>query len=176
MHDLQLMVVDGYRFRDCELDLSTLDAWSLALDQRTFGRQQLVVVTARLDGGVLGLAHCGLTDPPELALVWCLETLDDGAAAAIAYSDEPVAPDPPPGLEERFVTARVAAGEHGVHLVDWMLCDDGQIRSMRLTLEGCDEWWDLPPGLGLGDWSPPDRSTARPHRRRGGPSDRPPRC
>ncbi len=145
MADLQLTIVEAYKFKGSDIDLSTVDAWDFALDQRAFGPRQLLVVTAGPDGQVLGLAHCEQTEPPEMALVCCLETLDDGAAAAVAYSDEPVGSEPPPGLAERFATARAAAKDHGVHLVDWMLCDDTELRSMRFTLdEADDEWWDLP--------------------------------
>lgn len=143
MSDLKLTVVEGYKFTDPVLDLSGMDAWGIALDQRYFGPRQFLVVTSRADGDVLSLAHCDRTDPPEIALMYCLDTLDDGAAAAVAYSDEPVGSDCPPGLEERFATARAVANEYGVHLVDWMLCDDTQILSMRLSLGVVDDWWDL---------------------------------
>lgn len=149
MADLKLTIVDGYRFTGSDLDLSTIDAWAIALDQRAFGPRQFLVVTAHADGRVLSLAHCERTDPPEWALRCCLDTLDDGAAAAVAYSDEPVANDPSPDLVERLAAARAAALEHGVHLVDWMLCDDSQFLSMRLAVEEVDEWWDLSPDEGF---------------------------
>jgi hypothetical protein len=135
--------VEGCHVHDSPLDLSTVDAWSIALDQRAFGPRQVLVVTASADGRILGLAHCERTDPPEIALRCCLATLDDGAAAAVAYSDEPVMPDPSPDLPARFATARAAAREHGVHLVDWLLCDDTEVRSMRLSIEEVEEWWDI---------------------------------
>ena len=144
MHDLHLTIVDAFRFNGVDFDLSRLDnAWSFALDQRAFGPRRLIVVTAGQDGQVLGLAYCEGTEPPEAGLICCLDTLDDGAAAAIAYSDEPVAADPPADLEERFAAARAVAGEVGVHLVDWMMCDDTEFRSMRFTLEEFDDWWDV---------------------------------
>ena len=149
MADLSITIVEGYRSTGDDLDLSGTDFWGFALDQRAFGPRQLVVVTARPDGAVVGLAHCGRTEQPELALKCCLATLDDGAAAAVAYSDEPVSTEPPIGLRDRLATARAAAREFGVHLVDWIMCDDIQMRSMRLTLEDCDHWWEL------GDAGPP---------------------
>jgi hypothetical protein len=144
MDDLHLTIVDAYHYAGADLDLSTDDAWSFALDQRAFGPRRFLLVTALQDGRVVGIAHCERTEPPEVALKCCLATLDDGAAAAVAYSDEPVALDPPPDLTERLDAARVVAAEEGVHLVDWIMCDDTQMRSMRLTLEEPAEWWDLP--------------------------------
>lgn len=145
MNDLQLTVVEGFRCTRPDFDLATVDAWSIALDQRAFGPRRLLVVTATADGRMLGLAHCEQTDPPEMALRCCLRTLDDGAAAAVAYSDERVdAAPPPPGWATRFATARRAAAECGVHLVDWLQCDDILCRSMRFALEEVDEWWDVP--------------------------------
>jgi hypothetical protein len=144
MSDQSTTIVEGYHYTGDDLDLSGPDFWSFALDQRAFGPRQLLVVTARCDGAVLGLAHCELTEPPELALKCCLDTLDDGAAVAVAYSDEPVSADPPIGLRYRLVAARVAARELGVHLVDWVMCDDMQMRSLHITLEGRNHWWDAP--------------------------------
>lgn len=142
--DLRLTFVVGYHCSGDKFDLSGDDALRFALDQRAFGPRRLLVLTAREDGQVIGLAHCERIDPPEVGLKCCLAALDDGAAAAIAYSDEPVGLDDPPDLEERFAAARDAAAESGVHLVDWIVCDDIHLRSMRCTLEDPDEWWDLP--------------------------------
>jgi hypothetical protein len=143
------IVVDGYRCTGDDLDLSSDDAWGLALDQRAFGPRRLLVVTAREDGRVLGLAHCQRTDPPELALTCCLDLLDDGTAtAAIAYSDEPVAPEPPPDIRQRLEVARMAAAEYGVHLIDWVMCDDINFRSARFTLDEPEHRWARP---GAGD-------------------------
>ena len=109
MSDLSTTIVEGYHYTGDDLDLSGTDFWGFALDQRAFGPRQLVVVTARRDGAVVGLAHCEQTELPELALKCCLAALDDGAAAAVAYSDEPVSADPPIGLRDRLDRARVAA-------------------------------------------------------------------
>lgn len=158
------MVVDGFRVKGTAFDLAKHDAWQFAFEQRVFGPEQLLVVTARPDGQVISLAHCDLTEPPEMALKCCLATLDDGAAAAVAYSDEPVGFDLPPGLAERFAIARATARQFGVHLVDWMLCDDTEIRSMRFTLEAVEEidaWWEVPAG------EAPDRGSQNPDRRPG---------
>lgn len=126
--------------------------WSFALDQRCFGPRQLVVVTARTDGGLLGLAHCQQSGSHEVDLKCCLGALDDGAAAVVAYSDEPVCLEPTPDLRQRFDTARRTANKFGVHLVDWIMCDDINFRSMKISLEDpqedsgrdADDWWDVP--------------------------------
>lgn len=149
MHDPDLLIVEGYRIYDSGVDLSSTDAFRIALEQRAFGPRQLLVVTARFDGQANGLAHCDQTEPPEAALECCLDILDDvnagdGATAAVAYSDERVGSNAPPGLAARFAAARNAAAECGVHLVDWMMCDDTEPRSMRFTIEAIDEWWDVP--------------------------------
>jgi hypothetical protein len=49
----------------------------------------------------------------------------------------------PRDLEKRFATGRAAAAEFGVHLVDWIMCDDIHLRGMRITLEDPDDWWGL---------------------------------
>ena len=105
MSDLSTTIVEGYRYTGDDLDLSGPDFWGFAVDQRAFGPRRLVVVTARSDGAVLGLAHCERTEPPELALKCCLAALGDGDIA-VAYSDEPVSADPPIGLRDRLDTAR----------------------------------------------------------------------
>ena len=177
MSDLSSTIVEGYQYTGDDLDLSGADFLGFALDQRAFGPRKLVVVTARCDGAVIGLAHCEQTALPELALKCCLATLDDGAAAAVAYSDEPVSADPPIDLRDRLYTARVAAREFGVHLVDWIMCDDTQMRSMRITLEDCNPWWDVP-DAGPPSTTPPhqsdsrDRSPNRPSRSRREPDGR----
>ena len=168
MSDLSITIVEGYRYTGEDLNLSGTDFWGIALDQRAFGPRQLLVVTARRDGVVLGLAHCERTELPELALKCCLATLDDGGAAAVAYSDEPVSADPPIGLRDRLDTARVAAREFGVHLLDWIMCDDIQMRSMRLALQECNHWWDAP-DAGPPSATPPHQADSRnrsPHRPR----------
>lgn len=82
-------------------------------------------------------------------MICCLAALDDDARAAVASSDEIVTWGPPPlELEERWWTARGVALERGVHLVDWIVCDDLLVRSIKLGLDhhGGDhdesDWWD----------------------------------
>jgi hypothetical protein len=177
MSDLTTIIVEGCHYSGRDLDLSGTDFWRFALDQRFFGPRQLVVVTARGDGAVLGLAHCERTKWPELALKCCLAALDDGADAAVAYSDEPVSPEPPIGLRDRLDTARVAAQQFGVHLVDWIMCDDDQMRSMSITLDESDHWSDTPEA-GPRSATPPhqadprNRSPHRPRRPRRQPGSR----
>lgn len=144
--DTSLITVEALRYTGKEIDLRTDESWSFALDQRAFGPRRLLVVTADRHGRVFGLSHCERTDPPEFALECCLDCLDDGAAAAVAYSDEPVASGPPPpDLADRFLTARGVARRYGVHLVDWIVCDDTLLRSMRFAVgNDDDEWWDVP--------------------------------
>ena len=121
------------------------DAWSFALDQRAFGPRRLVVAFANRKGRFRGLAHTERTDPPDLALEACLHRLGRAAAAAVAYSDEPVTDGPPPDdLAERFRVASNLCATFEVHLVDWIACDDQRYRSSRLTLVPDREWWDVP--------------------------------
>lgn len=144
---VRLTIVEGCRYTGDDLDMSTDDAWGIALDQRHFGPRQLVVVTARAGGVPLGIAHCERTEPPELGLTCCLAALDDGADAVVAYSDEPCSLEEPPGLAERFATARAVAAGFGVHLVDWIMCDDIYLRSIKGTLlpdDWAGDWWDVP--------------------------------
>jgi hypothetical protein len=60
--------VEGCHYTGDGLDLSGTDFWGFALDQRAFGPRHPVVVAARRDGAVIGLAHCERTELPELAL------------------------------------------------------------------------------------------------------------
>ena len=121
------------------------DAWSFALDQRAFGPRKLLVAFANRNGRFRGLAYTDRTDPPELALRGCIQHLGRGAAAAVAYCDEPVVDGPPPDdLAERFARASATAAELGVHLVDWIACDDQLFRSTRLALHPEREWWAIP--------------------------------
>jgi hypothetical protein len=160
----QLVLVEALRYVGDRYDLSDFaTALEIALDQRRFGPRRLLVVTCDLSGGMVGLAHCNPTEPPELAVGCCLDTLDDGAPAALAYRDEIVSEGRPgPDLEERFWAARAVALQHGVHLVDWIICDDLMYRSIKLGLDSEDEdededddddeendeaetdWWDVP--------------------------------
>ena len=62
-----------------------------------------------------------------------------------AFCDESVSDGPPPDdLTERFERACVTAAEYGVHLVDWIACDDQLFRSSRLALYPGREWWSIP--------------------------------
>ena len=171
MSNLYNTSVDCYRNISNDLDLSGPDLFGLALDQRAFGPRRLVVVTARPDGAAVGLAHCEQTELPELALRCCLAALEDWGAVAVAYSDEPVFADPPIGLRDRLDSARDAARDFGVHLVDWFMCDDSVMRSIRITLEECNHRWDLPetgrlPPRPLRQADPRNWSPLRPKRSR----------
>ncbi|MCU4185894.1 hypothetical protein K6U06_16105 [Acidiferrimicrobium sp. IK] len=147
MRDPQI-TVDGYQVGDrSRLDMHDC-VWSLALDQRAFGPRRLIVCCTDRDGRVLGMAHTGRTDPPELALGPCLAHIGAGASAAVAFCDEllSVGP-PPPDLGPRFAAARAIAHHHGIHLVDWIACDDRLLRSARFALQPDTEaegWWDVP--------------------------------
>jgi hypothetical protein len=121
------------------------EAWSFALDQRAFGPRRLLVAFSDAAGRFHGLAHAPRTDPPELALGPCIEFLGTGSAAAIAFCDEPVAPGPPPPeLPARFALACMIAAGFGVHLVDWIACDDQNFRSSRIAAHPGTEWWSVP--------------------------------
>ena len=140
-----LIVVDGVL--PTELDDTNLreDGVSLALDQRAFGPRRLLVAFADRDGRFRGLAHTERTDPPEKALGPCIQHIGLGSAAAVAFCDEPVSEGPPPPeLGERFASACAIAAGYGIHLVDWVACDDQFFRSSRLALYPDDEWWDVP--------------------------------
>jgi hypothetical protein len=148
MNDLYV-VVDGlvHRGHGQELNIRE-DWWSVALDQRVFGPRRLLVAFAERDGNVISLAHTERLDPPEDGLDPCIRHLGLGAVAAVAFCDEPVPSAPPPDdLAERFAHARAVAADWGVHLVDWIACDDELYRSTRMALglEDMDDWWDVPP-------------------------------
>lgn len=149
-----LIVVDGVLPADVPVEPSPLDnlrdgVWSFALDQRAFGPRKLLVVFADEDGTFRGLAYTGRTDPPEVAFDACLPYLGAGAAAAIAFCDQPVTEGPPPseyiGL---FGRAERIATSYGIRLVDWIACDDDKFRSHRAPLAPRgklgDEWWGAP--------------------------------
>lgn len=102
-----------------------------ALDQRVFGPRQLMVAFAAYDGRFLALTYTPRTNPVETALVGCLRHFDalgrggEVYAAAVVLCDEPVADGPiPPDFMAKFLRAQDLAGRHGVHLVDWISCDD----------------------------------------------------
>lgn len=118
------------------------DVLSFALDQRAFGPRRLVVAFADRRGRFTGLAHTPRTETPEISLGPCVDLAGEGAAAAVAFCDEPVTDGPPPpGLRKRFALARSIAAPYGVHLVDWFACDD---ELFRFALDPDCEWWDVP--------------------------------
>jgi hypothetical protein len=139
-----LIRVGGYVATDRDHTNLRDDVWSFALDQRAFGPRRLVVAFADADGGFRGLAYARRTDPPEAALAPCIQHLGRGAAAAIAYCDEPVDDGPPAeDLGARFRVARAIAASYGVQLVDWIACDDQMFRSSQLALYPGAPWWQI---------------------------------
>jgi hypothetical protein len=123
--------------------------WELALDQRAFGPRRVLVACADRDGTLLELAHSERTDPPELAFGLCLRTADPATVAAVAYCDEPVDVDASEAeldaTIDRYLEARRFAADHlGVHLVDWIACDDQVMRSFRLLYEPDADLWAIP--------------------------------
>ena len=143
--DNGLIVVEGYVATPTDDTNVREEFLAFALDQRAFGPRRLVVTFAEADGSFIALSHAARTDPPELALGPCIEHVGLGAAAAVAFCDEPVTHGPPPpDLAYRFLTARAIASSYGVHLVDWFACDDQLFRSSRLSLGSPDDWWDVP--------------------------------
>ena len=150
MHDnapahRSLLVVDGMVATAADNTDLQKEAWSFALDQRAFGPRRVLVAFADPSGRFLSLAHARRPDPPEAALGPCIEHCGHGAAAAVAFCDELVSAGPPPAdLAARFSLARSIAASYGVHLVDWIACDDLLLRSSRLALDPDGEWWDVP--------------------------------
>ncbi len=139
------IVVEGYLATPADDSNLRDDVWSFALDQRAFGPRRLVVVFADRSGRVRTIAHARRTDPPEDALDACIQHLGRGAAAAVAFCDEPVDDGPPsPRIAIDFALRRSVAGGYGVHLVDWIACDDQLFRSSRLAAAPAGEWWDVP--------------------------------
>lgn len=126
----------------------------MALDQRAFGPRQLMVAFAAYDRRFLALTYARRTDPVRLALEGCLRHFDtlgrggEARAAAVVLCDEPVQDGPtPPDFITKFAHAKSLARQFGVHLVDWIACDDDTFRSARLrTLQPATEpgWWDVP--------------------------------
>ena len=146
MHDA-LVVVEGLVATDLDdTDLSDFNvAMSFALDQRAFGPRRLVVAFADAHGRFRGIAYAKRTEPFDLALRACLQHLGDGAAAAVVFNDEPVAwGELPADQAERFALASLLCRVRGIHLVDWVCCDDQLVRSTKLALGPADEWWDVP--------------------------------
>ena len=143
------IVVEGVvPVADSELNDVPNQIWAYAMDQRAFGPRRLWVVFTNPAGQLRALAHANRTDQPLLAFQACLNHLGTGAAAAVVLCDEPIAPGPPSTDRlERFAEARVLAAAYGVHLVDWIACDDESFGAIRLrTLKPSEQpdWWDLP--------------------------------
>jgi hypothetical protein len=140
-----IIIVEGLVATDLDDTDLRNEHWSLALDQRAFGPRRLLVAFADRVGRLRSLAHTPRSNPPELGLAYCIDHMGRDAAAAVAYCDEPVSwGPPPPDLGLRFALARAIAAEQGVHLVDWIACDDDKFRSTRLAIDGGTEWWDVP--------------------------------
>jgi hypothetical protein len=143
--DDSLIVVEGYVVTPADDTDLRRDVWSFALDQRAFGPRRLVVAFTNRSGRLLSLAHARRTDPPEAALEACIQHLGQGAAAAVAFCDEPVADGPAPvSLLVRYTWAGLTAERYGIHLVDWISCDDTLMRSTRLSIDPRGEWWNVP--------------------------------
>jgi hypothetical protein len=122
--------------------------WELALDQRVFGPRRVLVACADRDGTLIELTHTERTEPPGLAFGLCLRTADRAAAAAVAYCDEPVDTDASAAeletMADRYLDARRFAADHfGIHLVDWIACDDQMMRSFRLLHEPDADLWAM---------------------------------
>ncbi len=120
--------------------------WEIALDQRAFGPCRVLVAATDRAGTLLELIHAERTDPPELAFGLCLRTAGPSTVAAVAYCDEPVdmgaSATELNAMVDRFLDARQFAANHfGVHLVDWIACDDQRMRSFLLLHDpGADQW------------------------------------
>ena len=142
----QTIIVERYRYSGDDVDLSSIaDAWSFALDQRAFGRGRLLVAHAERSGRLLDLAHCLMPDPPEAALVPCLDLLGaERASAVVIYTDERVRDESVgPDRALRFFRARALASDLGVHLIDWIVCDRTRFLSLKFALIDGATWWDV---------------------------------
>ena len=128
------------------------EVWSYALDHRAFGPGRLLVAFADRRGTFRALAHCRRTEPFTDGLAACISHLGKGAAAAVVLNDEAVASGPPDleALTARLTLARSVCAPRGIHLVDWICCDDQLFRSTRLAIEPEREWWDVPRLRGRG--------------------------
>jgi hypothetical protein len=142
---VRTITVEGYvPSSDCPPEDLRETIWGYALDQRAFGPGRLVVVLADEHRDLVGVAHTPRTSRPELAVGPCIEHIGRGVAA-VALCDEPVSWGPPPAdLALRLALARSVAAGHGVHLVDWISCDDQLFRSAALASEPLEQWWQLP--------------------------------
>ena len=139
-HREQTIVVDGIG-PNPEFDHEPLpeQILGIALDQRAFGPRRLMVAFAAYDGRFLSLLFTRRTDPVDHAVKGCLLHFDalgrcgEARAAAVVLCDEPVAEGPAPqSFVDKFERARRLARTHGVHLVDWIGCDDDMFRAARL--------------------------------------------
>jgi len=144
-----LIVVEGVvPVAESELDDVPNQIWGYAMDQRAFGPRRLLVVFTNAAGRLRILAHANRSDQPLIAFEACLIHFGTGAAAAVALCDEPVSPGPlSTDHLDRFSEARILAATYGVHLVDWIACDDDTFRAIRLlTLKPAEQpdWWDVP--------------------------------
>lgn len=138
------IVVDAYVISDDADEILNLydDVASIAVDQRMFGPRQLLVAFGSIDGRLLGLAHTGRTDPPDVGLRCCLDHFlghsgfEEGRVAlVVAASDEVLdASASPPELSVEFGLALEVCDEFDVTLIDWIACDDGLYRSSRAAL------------------------------------------
>ncbi len=97
-------------------------------------------------GTFLGMANCKRTEPFTLGMAACIAYLGRGAAAAVVLNDEEVRPGPPDfdALRARFELAPTLCAAAGIHLVDWIGCDDDNFRSTRMAIDPDGEWWDVP--------------------------------
>ena len=143
------IVVEGVvPVAESELDDVPNQIWAYAMDQRAFGPRKLWVVFTNAASRLRTVAYATRTDRPLLAFEACLDHLGAGAAAAVALCDEPVVAGAlSTDRLERFTEARVLAATYGVHLVDWIACDDEAFRAIRLVALKPSEqpdWWDVP--------------------------------
>ena len=109
--------------------------------------EHLFLAGARADERLVALTMChvdtDLVDTVEASLD-ALQT--EGAEVVVAYSSPLLWADlEQHGLDQEglFTSYRQLAAERGLHLVDWILCGDGQPFSAKGTHGGVD-WWDVP--------------------------------
>ena len=139
------VIVRGFAATAADVTNMRTDVWSFALDQRAFGPRQLLVAFTDRAGDLMTLAYAPRTDAPELALACCVDWAPQHPTAAVVFCDERVDSGPPPSdLAHRFARATAICSDRGIHLVDWIACDDQQYRSSRIALHPNDEWWSVP--------------------------------
>lgn len=139
---------------DAELGPFSELVLGVTMDQRAFGPRRLLVIFGSLDDRFVSLQHCPTTQGLDNALLACLWHFDvvgrggERSAVAVALSDEAVVAGPPPeDFLLRFEAARAVAADAGVHLLDWVACDDEQFRFARMRPTGPlpdPGWWDVP--------------------------------